>query len=93
MLYRRNEKGRFEAVTDKGDIIPFEDKSEMIAFIELREELHQLLGREEMVNSEFEVQEPKETVAPTYQEKTRKIRVHKGSYIYDGKNLKKEKTA
>jgi hypothetical protein len=31
MIYRRNEKGRYEGVTDKGDVIAFEDASEMIA--------------------------------------------------------------
>ncbi len=90
MLYRKNEKGRYEAVTDRGQIIPFENANEMNAFIELREGLNKLLGKEEkkefqgMPNTECTVQNEKKT------KKTVKIRIHKGTYECDGIRLKRK---
>ena len=94
MLYRRNEKGRFEAVTDNGEVITFEDKHEMAEFIEAREELHYLVGREPE-NSEFEMSSSPTACGPTSTilGKTKKIRIHKGVYTVENGKLIKEKTA
>lgn len=91
MIYRRNEKGRFEAVTDKGKVIPFENASEMIAFINMREELNVLLGRKE--SAEYEgMQKAECRVQNDVSEncgKTVKKRIYKGSYEVEGKKIKK----
>ena len=100
MIYRRNEKGRYEGVTDKGEIIAFEDASEMIACAELRDYLHRLVGDEEVV--EFDASAVSSSSigvacnsSPTSHVpgKAVKIRVHKGKFAYDGEKLIKEKTA
>lgn len=98
MIYRRNEKGRFEAVTDKGKVIPFENASEMIAFINMREEVNRLIGScefKEFKNLDIE------DLFPTKKEERResvskrvKIRIYKGAYVTQGARLvKKKKTA
>ena len=93
MLYRKNEKGRYEAVTDRGDIISFEDAGEMIAFAELRETLHRLIGREEQQSADCKMQNAECRVRELPKRVT-KIRIHKGEYVTDGNRLiKKRKTA
>lgn len=93
MIYRRNEKGRFEAVTDNGDIIAFEDASEMIAFAELRETLHRLVGRKQQQSAECRMQDA-ECRVRELPKRVAKIRIHKGEYVAEGTKLvKKEKTA
>lgn len=96
MLYRRNEKGRYEGVTDKGEIIAFEDASEMIACAALRDYLHRLVGDEEVVEFDASTVSCSSTAGgPTFPVpgKAVKIRVHKGKFAYNGEKLIKEKTA
>lgn len=97
MLYRRNEKGRFEAVTNSGDIIPISDKEELVRFIEERERLYELIGQFEEVRYENLTKEelfpPERTERNIFVKKV-KIRIHKGEYVTDGNRLiKKRKTA
>ena len=97
MLYRRNEKDRFEAVTNSGDIIPISDKVELVRFIEERERLYALIGEFEEVRYENLTREelfpPKRTEENTSVKKV-KICIHKGEYVTDGNRLiKKRKTA
>ena len=47
MLYRINEKGRYEAVTADGKVIGFDDFAEMVDFAALRGEVCQLVGKKE----------------------------------------------
>ena len=90
MLYRRNEKGRYEAVTDKGEIISFDDASEMIAFVEMRKSLNNLLGKEE--KAEFLVMQNSGCMVQneTEHKKVVKVRINKGTYEYDGTGLKRK---
>lgn len=93
MLYRRNEKGHFEAVTDKGKVIPFENASEMIAFIDKREELNVLLGRKESTEYEgMKIAESRvQNDVPESCGKTVKKRIHKGIYKVEGTKIKKSR--
>ena len=96
MIYRRNEKGRFEAVTDNGDIIGFEDASEMIACAELRDYLHRLVGDEEVVEFDASTVSSSSTAGGPPSPilgKAKKIRIHKGVYTVENGKLIKEKTA
>ena len=97
MLYRRNEKGRYEAVTDRGHVIAFENAAEMAAFIEMREAINRLIGSSE--HKDFEnvnVDElfPCKKNAPTesYQKKI-KMRIYKGEYEVCGSKIKRKALA
>ena len=91
MTYRKNEKGRFEAVTSDGIIIPFEDRSEMVAFIEAREQIQKLLGSREAVMFDIDIdlgdQKPKEKII--YQKTKKKVRIHKGKYVVKSGKIEK----
>ena len=91
MIYRRNEKGRFEAVTDSGNIIAFDSYAEMIAFIEKREELNKLLGKNEKAEYEgmqnLECRMQNNTLYSA--EKIVKKQIHKGRYVVEGNKIKK----
>ena len=97
MLYRRNEKGRYEAVTDKGQVIGFDDAAEMAAFIEMREDVNRLIGRSEykyFENVSVEELFPCKKNAPTesYQKKI-KMRIYKGEYEVCGSKIKRKALA
>ena len=93
MLYCRYRNGRLEAELPNGEIIGFEDMDELREFIEQRRGVSGLVGKEEQINSEFEIRNSKDNVEATDKGKAKKIRIHKGVYtVVDGK-LIKEKTA
>lgn len=90
MKYRKNEKGRYEGVTDRGEIIRFDDAEEMVAFSKLRREIAVLLGYKETVEIERSVSElflPCEQVGGVDErrEKTVKFCIHTG--VYDPSEL------
>lgn len=93
MLYRINEKGRYEAVTADGKVIGFDDFAEMVDFAALRGEVCQLVGKaEEQGGIMQKAERTMQHSGPV--EKVVKTRIFKGEYVYDGKKLiKKEKTA
>ena len=96
MLYRKNEKGRYEGVTAKGQVVRFEDAAEMVASIELRKKIDKFVGCSETVEYDESVKEiflPKEQVKEVGKEKAVKIRIHKGAYIVSGKKLIKKALA
>lgn len=97
MLYRRNEKGRYEGVTDKGQVVQFEDAAEMVAFSELRKELNALVGSSELVRYDDSVKEiflpKKEQPKESCKEKTVKFHIHKGVYTVSGARLIKKALA
>lgn len=94
MLYRRNEKGRYEAVTDKGEVIALEDKHEMIEFIKIREELCYILGKEpERVEFSEELREAPALSVHSGQGKRVTFRVNRGSYRVRGLNKIKKALA
>ena len=57
MLYRRNEKGRYEGVTDRGQVVQFEDAAEMVASRELRKRIDKFVGCSETVEYDESVKE------------------------------------
>lgn len=90
MIYRKNEKGRYEAVTDKGEVISFEDEAEMFVFVKMRNEVLALVGREP--------EDPGIALSVTLgdsvsevKDKKVKTTIHSGEYIVDGLRLKKKK--
>ena len=90
MTYRRNEKGRYEAVTAEGHVISFESGEEMVACAELRQELFRLVGREpekdgSMQYAERRIQSDVVVSSP----KKIKLRIYKGEYITEGNKIKK----
>lgn len=96
MLYRRNEKGRYEGVTARKIVIGFEDEAEMLAFYELRAKLFGYIGKVEPVEMDAAA---KAILAPE-REKTAgiekgkvKIRIYKGQYTTDGGRLIKKALA
>ncbi len=95
MRYRKNEKCRYEGITEKGRIVQFEDEAEMLACAELRRELNAIVGRSEPMELDDSVRElflPKEERAvESFNIKTIKLRIHKGEYVVDGLRLKKKK--
>lgn len=96
MLYRRNEKGCYEAVTDKGEVIAFEDKHEMIEFIKIREELCYILGKEPE-RAEFSPELCAQADEPCAESvsvgKRVSFFIHEGEYEYLGAELKKKALA
>ena len=96
MLYRINEKGRYEAVTANGEVIGFDDFAEMVDFAALRGEVCYLVGKEEKTRYEVSSSSTAGSLSSSALGKTKvvKTRIFKGEYEYDGKKLiKKEKTA
>lgn len=95
MLYRENEKGRYEGVTDKGQVVQFDDVAEIVAAAKLRRELNVLVGRSEPMELDDSVRDlflPKEERSEEgFNIKTVKFRIHKGEYVVDGLRLKKKK--
>ena len=93
MLYRINEKGRYEAVTADGKVIGFDDFAEMVDFAALRGEVCQLVGKAEEQGGIMQKAE-RSSQSTASSEKMVRTRINKGTYEYDGKKLiKKEKTA
>lgn len=90
MKYRKNEKGRWEAVTDKGVILPFEDEAEKNAFINLRNEVLMLVGREPEISDTASSVSFGDTLTSVNAKKV-KIRIHSGEYAVNGIHLKKKK--
>ena len=91
MLYRKNEKGRYEAVLESGKIIPFENQKEMCAFIRIREDLCNLLGIVERIRYELGEQPCEFASVPetvTFKKRV-KIRRNKGKYVACGGRLVK----
>ena len=96
MLYRRNEKGRYEAVTDKGEIIEFEDEIEMRAFIEMRREVCYIMNKEpERVefSPELCAQADEPCAESVSVGKRVSFFIHEGEYEYLGAELKKKALA
>jgi hypothetical protein len=91
MIYRRNEKGRYEGVTARGQVIGFEDAEEMVACAELRAEINRLIGSDEKIL--FEGFMPKAESGKcediTSKGKKRRIKIDKHSYVTDGGEIKK----
>lgn len=97
MLYRRNEKGCYEGVTDRGEVVQFEDAAEMVASAEIRWGLNDMLGGIESIeidDSVKEIFEKKEKPA-TNESGCKKvnIRIHKGEYTVSGNKLIKKALA
>ncbi len=97
MLYRRNEKGRYEGVTDKGQIIVFDDAEEMVKSAKIRWGLSDMLGGIESLEIDDSVRDlfiKKEAPARAAAiEKKVKIRIHKGVYTVSGERLIKKALA
>ena len=97
MLYRKNEKGRYEGVTDKGQVVQFEDEAEMVASAEIRWSLSDMLGGIESIEIDDSVRDlfiQKEAPARAAAiEKKVKIRIHKGEYTVSGARLIKKALA
>ena len=91
MIYRKSLEGNYEAVRENGEIILFDSKEEMIAFIKKREELNYLLDKTEKTDFDetLAILEDVECSVALTPEKIKKIRIHKGKYVVDGAKIKK----
>lgn len=97
MLYRKNEKGRYEGVTDRGQVVQFEDAAEMVASAKIRWGLNDMLGGIESIEIDDSVRDlfiKKEAPAREQSVKKKvKIRIHKGEYTVSGARLIKKALA
>lgn len=96
MLYRRNEKGRYEGVTARKIVIGFEDEAEMLAFYELRAKLFGYIEKTEKVEMDeaaAKILVPEKEKATGIVKNKIKIRIYKGQYTTDGGKLIKKALA
>ena len=90
MKYRENEKGRYEAVTERGEIIQFDDACEMLAFAEEQRKIAYLLGHEEAVEIDPTVRDlffPEEQQKRNDERKEKTVRFYIDKSVYDPSEL------
>ena len=90
MQYRKNEKGRYEGVTERGEIIRFDDACEMLAFAEEQRKIAYLLGHEETVEIDPTVRDlffPEEQQKRNDECKGKTVRFYIDMGVYDPSEL------